>query len=216
MSDDLFSRISKYKADHMRDGPDDPLSGDVDSDVFNKSFFNFEKAKISYNKRMQARKEEPSELDREFDKTMQRARERAKQAPKTIDRRMQARRELNSKIVHKDNSVIQMTALDAHQLSDLVDVLHPLNDDALRITGDLDHDLTNLYDNDKDQYSEVIRKGEMVLNRFDHRAKKFDVKTPKRMISQRLDDDAHQKINDLPDFGNGDSVSLNDSYSSSF
>lgn len=216
MSENLFSQIDKYKKDHMRDGPDDPLSGDVDPEVFDRSFFNFEKAKISYNKHMKEQEDKPSEIDLEFDKTMEKAREKAQKAPKHIDRRLQARRELNSRIVHKDNSVMQMTELDARQLSDLVNVLHPLNDDSLKITGDLDHDLTDLYDNDKGQYKDVIKRGELALNKFDHRAKEFNVETPKRTITKRLDEEAHQKINDLPDFGGGNSVSLDDSYSSSF
>lgn len=210
MTDDLFDKIDKYKEDHMRDGPD---GSSADNDIFGKSFFNFEKAQFSYNKSMQEQKKEPSELDLEFNKTMEKARERAKHAPKKIDRRLQARRELNSRIVHKGNSVMQMTELDASQLSDLVSVLHPLNSDALKITNDLDHDLTDLYDDDHNKYKDMIKRGELVLNDFDRRAKKYNVETPKRNITKRLDDAVHQKINNLPDFGDSNSVSLDDSYS---
>lgn len=213
--DDLFDQIDKYQEDHLRDGPD-PWS-EQGMDKWNKTLFNFEKAKLNYNKDAVSKSNDDlaktRDIDKEFEQTMAKAREKAEKAPKATEVQLAARRKLNSSLKLNDNTEMQMTELDAVQLADLVSVLHPLNSDAMQITCDLDSDLAVLHDNDQVKYGNVIAKGEKSLAGFDRRAKDYNVQTPKRNITEKLNEDARKRINDLPDFSDDNSVSLDDDYS---
>lgn len=213
--DDLFDRIDKYQEDHLRDGPD-PWS-EQGMDKWNKTLFNFEKAKLNYNKDALSKPRtdltKSKDIDKEFEQTMAKARQRAEKAPKATEKQLAARRKLNSSLKLNDNTEMQMTELDAGQLTDLVSVLHPLNSDAMQITRDLDSDLVTLHDNDRVKYGNVIAKGEKSLASFDKRARDYNVQTPKRDITEKLNEDARKRINDLPDFSDDNSVSLDDDYS---
>ena len=138
--DDLFDQIDKYQEDHLRDGPD-PWS-EQGMDKWNKTLFNFEKAKLNYNKDAVSKSNDDlaktRNIDEEFERTMAKAREKAEKAPKATEAQLAARRKLNSSLKLNDNTEMQMTELDAGQLTDLVSVLHPLNSDAMQITRDLD------------------------------------------------------------------------------
>lgn len=213
--DDLFDQIDKYQEDHLRDGPD-PWS-EQGMDKWNKTLFNFEKAKLNYNKDAVSKSNDDlakiRNIDEEFERTMAKAREKAEKAPKATEAQLAARRKLNSSLKLNDNTEMQMTELDAGQLTDLVSVLHPLNSDAMQITRDLDSDLVTLHDNDQVKYGNVIAKGEKSLASFDRRAKDCNVQTPKRNITEKLNEDASKRINDLPDFSDNNLVSLDDDYS---
>lgn len=213
--DDLFDQIDKYQEDHLRDGPD-PWS-EQGMDKWNKTLFNFEKAKLNYNKDAVSKSNDDlakiRNIDEEFERTMAKAREKAEKAPKATEAQLAARRKLNSSLKLNDNTEMQMTELDAGQLTDLVSVLHPLNSDAMQITRDLDSDLVTLHDNDQVKYGNVIAKGEKSLASFDRRAKDYNVQTPKRNITEKLNEDASKRINDLPDFSDNNLVSLDDDYS---
>lgn len=213
--DDLFDQIDKYQEDHLRDGPD--LWSEQGMDKWNKTLFNFEKAKLNYNKNAVSKSNndlaKTRNIDKEFERTMASAREKAEKAPKATEAQLAARRKLNRSLKLNDNTEMQMTELDAGQLTDLVSVLHPLNSDAMQITRDLDSDLVTLHDNDRVKYGNVIAKGEKSLASFDRRAKDYNVQTPKRNITEKLNEDASKRINDLPDFSDDNSVSLDDDYS---
>lgn len=97
----------------------------------------------------------------------------------------ETRQKMPSKQLQKTD--LALTMIDAEQLNDLVHYLHPLNEDAQKITDDFDQDLSMLYASRDQQYDDFVQKGQHTLAVFDKKAEKLGVQMPKRQIDKLMD-----------------------------